>query len=89
MTERSQARLRSGSLLHRLVAMIADLVDLGGLDAARVVAFVAPLRRLVAAATFLVFRCGLRGRRGWFVGGEEADRGEQEEQKVSHAFASY
>lgn len=69
--------------------MIADLVDLGGLNTARVIAFVAPLRRLIAAATFLVFRCGLRGRRGWFVGGEEADRGEQEERKVSHAFASY
>ena len=51
--------------------MIADLGGLGGLDAARVVAFVAPLSRLVAAATFLVFRCGLRGNRGWFVGGEE------------------
>ena len=56
--------------------MIADLADLGGLDAARVVSFVAPLRRLVAAATFLIFRGGRRGSRGRFVGGEEADRGE-------------
>ena len=51
--------------------MIADLGGLGGLDAARVVAFVAPLRRLVAAATFLVFRRGLRGNRGRLVSGEE------------------
>lgn len=81
MTERSQARPRSASLLHRLVAMIADLAGLGGLDAARVVAFVAPLRRLVAAATFLVFRCDLRGRRGRFVGGEEYAGGKEKEER--------
>lgn len=69
--------------------MIADLGDLGGLDAARVVAFVTPLRRLVAAATFLIFRGGWRGSRGRFIGGEKADRGEQEDRKVSHAHASY
>ena len=81
MTRRSQARPRAASLLHRLVAMIADLGDLGGLDAARVVAFVTPLRRLVAAATFLVFRCDLRGRRGRFVGGEEYAGGKEEEER--------
>jgi len=69
--------------------MIADLADLGGLDAARVVAFVAPLRRLIAATTFLIFRGYLRWGDRRSVGGEEADRGEQEERKVSHAFASY
>jgi hypothetical protein len=61
--------------------MIADLGGLGGLDAARVVAFVAPLRRLVATATFLVFRCDLRGRRGWFVGGEEYAGGKEKEER--------
>jgi len=76
---RSQARPRS--LLYRLVTMIADLTDLSGLDAARVVAFVAPLRRLVATATFLVFRCDLRGRRGWFVGGEEYAGGKEKEER--------
>ena len=81
MTRRSQARPRAASLLHRLVAMIADLGGLGGLDAARVVAFVAPLRRLVAAATFLVFRCYLRGRRGRFVGGEEHADGKKDEKR--------
>ena len=85
----AQARPRGALLLYRLVAMIADLGDLGGLDAARVVAFVTPLRRLVAAATFLIFRGGWRGSRGRFIGGEKADRGEQEDRKVSHALASY
>ena len=80
MTERAQARPRGALLLYRLVAMVADLVDLGGLDAARVVAFVAPLRRLVAAATFLVFRCDFRGRRGWLVGGEEYAGGKEKEE---------
>ena len=79
MPGRSQARPRS--LLYRLVTMIADLTDLSGLDAARVVAFVAPLRRLVATATFLVFRCDLRGRRGWFVGGEEYAGGKEKEER--------
>jgi len=80
MTERAQARPRGALLLYRLVAMVADLVDLGGLDAARVVAFVAPLRRLVAAATFLVFRCDFRGRRGRFVGSEEYAGGKEKEE---------
>jgi len=79
MTRRSQVRPRGASLLHRLVAMIADLTGLGDLDAARVVALVTLLRRLVAAATFLVFRCDLRGRRDWFVGGEEYAGGKEEE----------
>jgi len=60
--------------------MIADLASLGGLDAARVVAFIAPLRRLVAATTFLVFRCDLRGRRGRFVGGKEYAGGKEKEE---------
>ncbi len=81
MTERSQARPRGALLLYRLVAMIADLADLGRLDAARVVALIAPLRRLVATATFLVFRCNLRGRRGWFVGGEEYAGGKEKEER--------
>ena len=81
MPRGAQVRPRGASLLHRLVAMIADLTDLGGLDAARVVAFFAPLRRLVAAATFLVFRCDLRGRRGRFVGGEEYAGGKEDEKR--------
>jgi hypothetical protein len=60
--------------------MITDLVDLGGLDAARVVAFVAPLRRLIATATILVFRGDLRGRRGRFVGVEEYAGGKEKEE---------
>jgi hypothetical protein len=59
--------------------MIADLVDLGGLDTARVIAFVAPLRRLIAATTFLIFRGDFRGGGGWFVGGEEQASGKEEE----------
>jgi hypothetical protein len=59
--------------------MIADLADLGRLDAARVVALIAPLRRLVATATFLIFRGDLRGVSGWFVSGEEQARGKEEE----------
>jgi len=61
--------------------MIADLTDLSGLDAARVIAFVTPLRRLVAAATFLVFRCDLRGCRGRFVGGEEYAGGKEKKER--------
>jgi hypothetical protein len=60
--------------------MIADLTDLGGLDAARVVTFFAPLRRLVATATILVFRGDLRGRRGRFVGGKEYAGGKEKEE---------
>ena len=73
-------RPRGASLLNRLVAMIADLTGLGGLDAARVVAFVAPLRRLVTAAAFLIFRSGRRGSRGRFVGGEEYAGGKQKKE---------
>jgi hypothetical protein len=68
--------------------MIADLADLGGLDAARVVAFVTPLRRLVAAATFLIFRGGWRGSRGRFVGGEKEDGRSKQESQMSHTIHS-
>jgi hypothetical protein len=61
--------------------MIADLAELSGLDAARVVAFIAPLRRLIATATFLVFRCDLRGRCGRFVSGEEYAGGKEKEER--------
>ena len=60
--------------------MIADLVDLGGLDTARVIAFVAPLRRLIAATTFLIFRGYLRGGGGRFVGGEEYAGGKEKKE---------
>ena len=60
--------------------MIADLAGLGGLDAARVDALVGLLHCFITAATFLVFRCNLRGRRGRFVGGEEYAGGKEKEE---------
>ena len=88
VTRREQVRPHGVLLLHRLVAVIADLAGLRGFDAARVVAFFAPLRRLVAAATILIFRGDFRwgGRRS--VGGEKKDGRSKQESKVSHAYSS-
>jgi hypothetical protein len=59
--------------------MIANLTDLGRLDAARVEALLALLRRLIATATFMIFRRGRRGSRGRFVGGvKQNGRSKQE-----------
>ena len=57
--------------------MIADLADLGGLDAARVVTIITPLLRLVATAAFLIFRRRLGGR-GWRGVGREKQHGREE-----------